>query len=145
MPTGLKNCCSRRIGNREPGGGSTAHTYTNNLHVHIYGLLSLLPSLSPFFALLPAILIRTDRRIVKELRDAGATTAEKAIPLESKRLRGIRIKRLTNAGSLHPAAGNTYYLDEAGWQALCVKRRQRAALAIVLALIIAAVVFLNRP
>lgn len=104
----------------------------------------MLPVISPLFAIVPALALRTDRRIVKELRNAGAVTPQAAIPLDGRRLRGVRIKRLTRAGCLHPVDGDRYYLDVEGWEILRTKRRRRILIAASLGVLIAAVLFLSK-
>lgn len=94
-------------------------------------------TLGPMFAVFAAALVRADKRIVRELMDAGATSADHAIALDTARLRRIRIPRLTNAGALIRLEDGRYYLDEAGWQKYRVARRTRIVVAAITAVFVA--------
>jgi hypothetical protein len=97
----------------------------------------MLQSLLPLPALAAALIVGTDRRIVRELRRASATTAEGSIHLAPSPMRRFRLRRLANAGALRLVAGNRYYLDEVGWT-----RYRRARRAWVLIAAAAAVTLL---
>lgn len=92
----------------------------------------------PLGALGPALgaaIVRTDRRIVRDLRSANATSANRAIVLGGLRLRRLRTGRLTSAGALRATADGRHWLDEAGWRAYRAARRRRVLIAVTLALL----------
>ncbi|HVS00345.1 MAG TPA: hypothetical protein VMW27_27205 [Thermoanaerobaculia bacterium] len=89
----------------------------------------------PIPSIIAAQIVRTDRKIVRDLRDAGATTSERATLLEPGRhLRRRRIKRLEGIGAVR-RAGDRYYLDEAAWEAYQSRRRRRILIAMILVVI----------
>lgn len=104
----------------------------------------MLQILTPLALIIAAVLIRTDRRIVQELRGAQATTVEGAISLNTSGIRGIRVKRLTNLGCLHMVSDDRYYLDEQGWSNWRSLRRGRIIAAVFAGVIITALVIILR-
>lgn len=103
----------------------------------------MLQALAPIPAILAAAVVRTDRRIVQELRSAQATTADRAINLgASSRLRAVRIERLTRLGCLHALPDDRRYLDEAGWERWRVVRRTRVFAVVLTVLVVTAFVLI---
>jgi hypothetical protein len=96
--------------------------------------------------LFAALILRTDRRIVTELRHAGALSIASAIPLRAPPLFGSwRIRRLAGAGAIRLVQPEHFYLDENGYAAFRKRRRRRAllVLSILLPLILIMWVWLN--
>jgi hypothetical protein len=96
--------------------------------------------------LFAALILRTDRRIVEELRQARAVSIASAIPLHTPPLfGGWRIERLTGAGAICLVGPNGYYLDEEGYAAYRKRRRRRVVLVlgILLPLILIMWLWLN--
>jgi hypothetical protein len=81
--------------------------------------------------LLAALILRTDRRIVRQLREAKASSTSSAIYLNEPHFPGSwRLIRLGNAGAIRQAQSEHYYLDEAGYAAFRKRRRQRVVVVI---------------
>ena len=81
--------------------------------------------------LLAALILRTDRRIVRQLRQAEAISIDTAIPLGTSHiLAGWRLNRLASAGAICQAQPERYYLEEAGYVAFRKRRRERVAVVI---------------
>jgi hypothetical protein len=102
------------------------------------------------FSLLPmlfaVLILRTDRRIVGELRQAKAISTNSAIPLHAPPVVGSwRLRRLADAGAICLVAPNVFYLDEAGYAAFRKNRRRRAllVLGVLLPSILILAVWLN--
>ena len=88
--------------------------------------------LAPLFA---AIMLRTDRRIARTLREEGATTPEGAFPFDPQNaLVRWRLHRLAAAGAVKRAAEGRWYLDEAALSAYRWQRRKH--LLIILAIVV---------
>ena len=74
-----------------------------------------------------------ERRAIARLRDAGATTAQRAILMDRDGLlTGFVHRRLERAGVLQPAANDRYYLNETGYDAFHTRRRRRAIGALII-------------
>lgn len=79
--------------------------------------------------LFAALILRTDRRIVRQLREASAISASSAIPLEAPHFLGSwRLNRLGSVGAIRQAPPQHYYLDESGYTAFRNRRRRRVML-----------------
>jgi hypothetical protein len=94
-----------------------------------------------------ALILRTDRRIVRELRQAQALSIASAIPLHTPPIFGSwRIRRLSGAGAICLVQPERFYLDENGYAAFRKRRRQRALLllCVFLPLIFLMWLWLNR-
>jgi hypothetical protein len=90
------------------------------------GLL-MLQGLAVFPALFAAAIVRTDRRIVRTLRAADATSAASAIPLDVRfPLRRWRLERLVRQGGVQSAGSGRYYIDESAWREYRARRQRRA-------------------
>jgi hypothetical protein len=97
---------------------------------------------SQFPALLAALILATDRKIVRRLRDAGAINAAHAVEFDPPGPIGhARLRRMLSVGAVRDTGANRYYLDESGYQAWRVVRRKRAlAILAVMAVVIAMLV-----
>ena len=97
---------------------------------------------SQFPALLAAVILATDRKIVRRLRAAGATSATHAVEFDPPGPMGpARLRRMVSAGAVRQA-GTGYYLDEKGYLAWRAVRRKRALTVLaVMVVAIAALVF----
>jgi acetylornithine deacetylase/succinyl-diaminopimelate desuccinylase-like protein len=94
-------------------------------------------------AVVVAIARRAERTIVQTLREAGATVADRAVPLSTGRPGGrAALRRMVRSGSIRES-GDRYWLDESAYEAMRDSRRVRAvfALIVVAAVIIAIVTF----
>ena len=99
----------------------------------------MLQAVTPFPAVFAALIIGTDRRIVRTLRNQHALSRDTAVPLPARF--GIwrwRVRRLVQRGAVVQVAPDRSYLDEAGWQAYRTSRRRRVlvVLAIVLPVVV---------
>ena len=84
----------------------------------------------PFIALGPLIaaaIVRTDRRIQRDLLRAQAVSPDRATAIDARSpLTRWRLSRLTAAGAVHAVESARYYWDEAGWEQYGRQRRRRA-------------------
>jgi hypothetical protein len=106
----------------------------------------LLKPLTPLFAVLAAAIVRTDRKIVRFLTDASATSADTAIPRPHWRnpIWRWRLERMEGAGAIRQTSADKLYLDADGWAAYRASRRRRALVVLSIAVpIILLVMFLS--
>ena len=105
-------------------------------------------TLLPLF--MAVAMIRAERRIHRQLVDAGALTPESAVPLSlSRSMDSRRLQHLIRRGAVRVAANGHYYLDVEGWSKHLSNRKRRvliavSVIAVVLVGIAAAVVWLKR-
>jgi len=87
-----------------------------------------------------AVAIRSERRIAALLRDAGALSPDRAIPVHPQRMmvRGA-LRRLVRAGAVRQAGTDSYWLDGDRYADFRDRRRKRIWLVLGIALIIAAI------
>lgn len=91
----------------------------------------MLRAISVLPVLLAALILRTDRRIVEQLRQANAHSMRSAIPLQVPPvLGGWRLHRLACAGAICLVQPDSYYLEENGYTAYRQLRRRRVLLVI---------------
>jgi hypothetical protein len=77
--------------------------------------------------LIAAAIVRTDRRIQRDLLRAQAVSPDRAATIDARSpLVRWRLSRLTGAGAVHAVESARYYWDEAGWQQYRQQRRRRA-------------------
>jgi hypothetical protein len=77
--------------------------------------------------LIAAAIVRTDRRIQRDLLRAQAVSPDRAAAIDTRSpLVRWRLSRLTGAGAVHAVESARYYWDEAGWQQYRQRRRRRA-------------------
>ena len=90
---------------------------------------------SQFPAIMAALILATDRKIVRRLREAGAVAPGLAVELDPPGPFGpARLRRMVTAGAVGTSGANRYYLDEQGYRAWRSVRRKRAL--VVLAIMI---------
>jgi hypothetical protein len=86
--------------------------------------------LRPLILLGPVIaaaIVRTDRRIQRDLLLAQAVSPDRAAAIDARSpLARWRLRRLTAARVVHVVESARYYWDEAGWQQYRRQRRRRA-------------------
>jgi hypothetical protein len=103
------------------------------------------PISGAIFPVLAAAVLGTDRRILRRLRAARATSPGEAVVITSgSPLMRWRLGRLAGAGALHSVEHDRYYLDEEGWRRFRQRRRLRALRIIGVALVLAALFYLWR-
>ncbi len=97
---------------------------------------------SQFPALMAALILATDKKIVRRLRAAGATSAARAIDFDPPGPVGpARLRRMISAGAVYETGTKRYYLDEHGYLAWRAVRRKRAlAILAIMAVVIAMLV-----
>ena len=94
--------------------------------------------LSALPALVAALILRTDRRLVAELRTLGALTPATATALAPRRaLVRWRLARLSRAGVVGRGVAGGVYLDAVGWAAYRQRRRRRVLLTLAVVLPVA--------
>jgi hypothetical protein len=102
----------------------------------------MLQAITPLPAIIAALIVGTDRRIVGKLRRENALSPESATVLP--RRWGIwrwRIQRLIGRGALVRVPPDRVYLDQAGWQAYRTSRRRRVLIILAIVLSFAAFAF----
>jgi len=94
----------------------------------------MLRAIAPFVALFAAIIVGTDRRIVRLLRRAEAFSGDRAIPVPraGNPIWRWRIHRMESGGALKRSNG-AIYLDPEGWSAYRRRRRLRALVVLAIA------------
>jgi hypothetical protein len=80
-----------------------------------------------------AVIIARERRVIEAFTAAGATSPERARPMDSLGVEsdGMALRRLQGHAVIREAEAGRYYLDLPSWQAL---RRMRRRLVLVLLL-----------
>lgn len=97
---------------------------------------ALIPSLIPLFVVIA--MRRAEARIHRQLSDAGAFTAESAIPLSLRRsMDRRRLQGLIRGGAVHLTANSRQFLDADGWESY--QRRRRRRVMLVMSVIVALV------
>jgi hypothetical protein len=100
--------------------------------------MSVVQMIAPLASALAAVLVATDRRIVRRLRNAGATTSARALPLDGgSTIERIRLRRMLSVGAVMRHEEG-YYLDEPGFDRWRRTRRRRAVTIVVVLLIVIA-------
>ena len=91
-------------------------------------------------AVVVAMARQAERRIVETLREHGALSADRAVPLVPSRPGGrMALKRLVRGRSVRES-GDRYWLDETAYEAMRETRRIRGVFAlIIVGLIVAAI------
>ena len=97
---------------------------------------------SQFPALMAALILATDKKIVRRLRAAGATSAVHAVEFDPPGPMGpARLRRMLSVGAVRETGANRYYLDERNYLAWRAVRRKRAlAVLAVMVMVIAMLV-----
>ena len=96
----------------------------------------MLQALTPFLMIIAAVILGTDRSIIRALRAERAYSPETAVPLPPRNaLWSWRMRRLTGRKALvFLGDGDLVYLDDAAWQSFRSWRRRRVV--IVLAIVV---------
>lgn len=91
--------------------------------------------------LLAAAILRTDRRIVKQLRSADALSPERAMELSVPPAIGPwRLRRLVQVAAIGKAESSRYFLQSEGYERYQQQRRRRGLIVMgVLLLLLAAI------
>jgi hypothetical protein len=93
-------------------------------------------------AVIATLAARAERQIAERLRDAGAVSSGRAVPLlADTRIARRQLARLVHAGAVRQTAEG-YWLDEPAFAALADRRRRALGLALVVAAALAAAVSL---
>jgi kynurenine formamidase len=81
--------------------------------------------------------LRKERKVVRQFREAGATSSAQAKALdETGTKRGVALRRLRERGVIRETTPERYYLDADAWSALQKLRRRTALIVLVVALIL---------
>ena len=96
----------------------------------------MLRALSPLLLVVATIILGTDRRIIRLLRERNATSPDSGISLPPRSMIWRwRLRRLLGRGAVVQVDGtDRMYIDESRWQAFRSWRRRR--LVVVLAIVI---------
>ena len=92
--------------------------------------------------LLAAAMVRRQRRIVEQLRSAGATSPDRATPAatfggDEGMAFGILLRH-----AVVKKTGERYYLDEPAWEAHRARRHRRVLIALTIALVGVAILWI---
>ena len=86
----------------------------------------------PLPALLAAVILATDRKILRRLREAGATSPARAVLFHPPGPIGrARLRRMITGGAVKETGGHVY-LDEAGYGRWRTARRKRALIVVTI-------------
>ena len=89
-----------------------------------------------------AHMMAAERRVIKRLRNAGATNPHTAVPLvDLRRLEEKRLRHLMRHDIVHKIEPDRFYLNESAWEDH-VSRQRRIGLAIVFVLLVVMVLAL---
>jgi hypothetical protein len=96
-------------------------------------MLQLLRVLAP---LLAVFIIRTDRRLIRDL--TGSSREQPVLLPHLNWLARWRLQRLSSVGAIveAPAGSGSFFLDSEGWQRYRVRRRKRAAIVLAIVLLV---------
>ena len=76
-------------------------------------------------------ILRRERKVVRQFREAGATTPGAARSLDELQVHGnVALRRLRHRAVIREAGGDRFYLDEEVWEAMSRDRR-RVSIAIL--------------
>ena len=94
----------------------------------------MLQSVTPLILVFAAIILGTDRRIIRALRENNATSPESGISLPPRNLIWRRrLRRLLGRGAVVRVDGtDLMYIDEMKWQAFRSWRRRRVVIALAI-------------
>jgi hypothetical protein len=94
---------------------------------------------SQFPAVLAALILATDKKIVRRLRAAGAINAAHAVEFDPPGPIGpARLRRMLSVGAVRDTGANRYYLDEAGYRAWRAVRQKRALMVLAIMVVVIA-------
>lgn len=111
------------------------------------GVAALIPSLMPL--LMVVAMRKAEARVHRQLSDAGAFDAQRAIPLSlSRSMDKRRLRGLIDGGAVRLTDDHRHYLDADGWERHLQKRRRRMAIAlgvvVVLVVLVLAIAYSMR-
>jgi hypothetical protein len=87
---------------------------------------------------------RSERRMIRALTDAGATTPARAVPVDTAGpIERFTSGRLERAGVLVPGGKDRYYFNHSAYGAFRRRRRRRALVTIIMLLIGLGVLYLR--
>jgi hypothetical protein len=88
--------------------------------------------LGPFLAALAAVLLATDRRLLRMLVRAEAEDARSAIPISARNpLIRWRLRRLVKGGAIRRAPGDRFHIDTEGLRLFRLSRRKKVLMVLV--------------
>jgi hypothetical protein len=100
--------------------------------------MSIVQGLTPVLFALAAAQIAAERRIVRQLRLAGATTAERATAVQVRSsLARWKLRRLLSVQAIATTVPDRYFLDERAYDRWRQVRRRALAVVLLLVLITA--------
>ena len=104
--------------------------------------MSLVAVVGQFPTIFAALILATDRKIVRRLRAAGAINPAHAIEFDPPGPVGrARLRRMLSVGAVRETGASRYYLDENNFRTWRVVRRKRAlAIFALMAVLIAMLV-----
>ncbi|MFL5538513.1 MAG: hypothetical protein ACJ8J0_05945 [Longimicrobiaceae bacterium] len=89
-------------------------------------------------------IVHAEHRVARELRDAGATSPERAASVSASHpLDGRALERLLGAGAVREAGAGRYWLDVEGYGAWRGARRRRALTVLAVGLVVVLVLALT--
>ena len=89
--------------------------------------MGIVPVAGQFPTILAAVILATDRKIARQLREAGAINATHAIAFDPPGPVGrARLRRMLSVGAVRKTGASRYYLDETNFRVWRVVRRKRA-------------------
>jgi len=101
--------------------------------------MSIAQGLTPVLFALAAAQIAAEKRIVRQLRLAGATTAEHATEIHARSpLARWKLRRLLSVQAIATAVPDRYFLDEGAYDRWRQVRRRRAIAVVILLILIIA-------
>ena len=101
----------------------------------------MLQGFSAIPAVFAALILRTDRRLVASLRDAGSFSPTTARVLEPRNALGRwRLARLQSVGAVGQTASGAVFLDAPAWAAYRARRRARVLTVLSVTVLAAAAI-----
>ena len=102
--------------------------------------MGLVPLVGHFPTILAALILATDRKIVRRLRAAGALNAAHAVEFEPPGPVGrARLRRMLSVGAVRETGANRYYIDQNNFRAWRVARRKRALAILAIMVVLTAI------
>ena len=106
--------------------------------------MGIVPVAGQFPTILAALILATDRKIVRRLRAAGAINATHAIDFDPPGPVGrARLRRMLSVGAVRETGANRYYLDENNFRAWRVVRRKRALAILAIMVVLTAILIVG--
>jgi hypothetical protein len=96
--------------------------------------------LGPFLVAVAALMIASDRRLLRILGRAEAEDPRSAVPLNFRNpIVRWRLKRLVRGGAIGRAPGDRFYIDTEGLRLFRMSRRRRVVILMVMAVLLTAI------